>query len=64
MSNRNHQVTREDYARCVDQQVAFLHSQFGTDKSEHPVTRTQTDDNYDHGVSVDATADDLYHRGF
>lgn len=64
--NRNRQVTLVDYANCVHQQLVFLHDQAGTLNEDHqPTVRTaDVREFYDHGVSVDAAADDLYHRGF
>lgn len=61
--NRNRQITLSDYATCVDQQVDFLHQQEGT-QQEREVTRPDVAMFHTNGVSVDAAASDLFHRGF
>jgi hypothetical protein len=61
--NPNLQVTREDYARCVGEQVAFLASQDGREVDASQVSVAQITDHYYHGVSVDAAADDLFYLG-
>lgn len=67
--NRNHQVTREDYAKCVKAQIDFLRGQDGAaDPGEWDVTDPDLARDlamfYDNSVSVDAAAADLYARGF
>lgn len=68
MRNRNHQP-RANYADCIKAQVVFLHEQDGSPSPDEfdPADPDLAHDLaafYDNGVSVDAAASDLFHRGF
>lgn len=64
--NPNHQVTRRNYAECVQEQVVFLHQQEGTESGgfEQADLFGAVDVYYDNAVSVDAAAADLFARGW
>lgn len=62
--NRNLQVTREDYARCVQEQIEFLHQQEESTPTGRTLPEPDLAQFYDNSCSVDAAASDLFYRGF